>query len=63
MNEVEVMFEVGQRVVVNPTHYDYTPAWEGTVLRYHRNGDWVVQEDRHHTHAAFHYSRLMAVAS
>lgn len=58
LEDREREFLPGQKVWVKPTHYDATPAWMGTVVAYHRNGDWIIREPKHNTICAYHATRL-----
>ena len=48
----------GDRVTVGPDAFDCSPAWEGQVVRYWRNGAWIVRELVHNTECAFNAGRL-----
>ena len=52
----------GDTVIVGPCAYDLTPAWHGEVVRYWRNGAWIVREWDHGTECAYDEARLEVVA-
>lgn len=54
-------FDMGDRVFVNPDKWDATPAWEGTIVNYWRNGCWIVREPARGTTAAYNGERLELV--
>jgi hypothetical protein len=53
-----VTFNPGDRVIVNPDAFDCSPAWEGEIVGYWRNGAWKVRELVHGTTCAYDSQRL-----
>ena len=48
----------GQQIIVNPCAWDRSPAWEGEIVNYWRNGAWIVRELVHGTTVAIEGERI-----
>lgn len=55
-------FEQGERVIVGPDAFDLSPVWEGEIVRYWRNGAWIVRELEFNTTCAYSADRIGRVS-
>ena len=56
--QTDQRFIPGQQIIVQPCAYDLSPAWDGEIVNYWRNGAWIVREMVHGTTCAIDADRI-----